>query len=264
MSDLEAYVSLGYADACKFTAHKHEPSDGGADHAYILLSQQIKLWLREPEKARQLLAAAFEAVRILDPDGAADAVFALIEGDALAKIRARILEEDAKPPECGAVCEHDCTCSLPEGHDGDHETRGSGGQELCSWPQDAAPEAAKAARIRKLIAESSIGECLAGFVLPGGSIIRCTERPGHDGDHVAGGTDVTWPQDAAPDTAQPEDTPEPACTCTDPDCPDPVHQELLPEAHCAECYATDVPLINGVCSNSVNCAERQAAKASTR
>jgi len=58
-------------------------------------------------------------------------------------VNAPDVEDAVDTLHCGAVCEHDCTCSLPKGHDGDHKTRGSAGGELCSWPQDAAPDTAQ-------------------------------------------------------------------------------------------------------------------------
>jgi len=46
--------------------------------------------------ARDLFEAFFEALRLLDPDGAPDALVGLIEGDALAVIRRRVAEAEAK------------------------------------------------------------------------------------------------------------------------------------------------------------------------
>jgi hypothetical protein len=80
-----------------------------------------------------------------DAEGVADAMVAAL-GEPAAVETARALigaEDEARPPECGAVCEHDGTCSLPEGHAGDHEAHGRAGRALCSWPQDAAPDAAQ-------------------------------------------------------------------------------------------------------------------------
>lgn len=36
-------------------------------------------------------------------------------------------------PICAAPCEHGGTCSLDTGHDGFHISRGSSGEELCTW-----------------------------------------------------------------------------------------------------------------------------------
>jgi hypothetical protein len=59
----DSYIALGYSDLGVITAHEQ------GDVAYIPLNRQITLWLGNPAKARELLAAAFEAVKILDPDG---------------------------------------------------------------------------------------------------------------------------------------------------------------------------------------------------
>ena len=53
------------------------------------------IYLYTPAKARELLAAAFDAVKFLDPAGAPDALLALIE-DGLATILARANEEDIR------------------------------------------------------------------------------------------------------------------------------------------------------------------------
>ena len=61
----------------------------------------LSFQIDDPAVARQLLAAAFEAVKILDPDAASDALLDLIDDDALTVIRRRIAEQEA--PEAGRV-----------------------------------------------------------------------------------------------------------------------------------------------------------------
>ena len=66
-------------------------------------------------------------------------------------------------------------------------------RERLAEPLGYEPQAAEDA----MLAEAPAAECLSAFGLPHGGIVQCTERPGHKGDRVAGGTDVTWPKDGA-------------------------------------------------------------------
>jgi hypothetical protein len=188
----------------------------------------IDLCLARHNVPGHALCGAFDAMREADPDGAADAVFALIEGDALAKIRARILEEDAEaaPLHCGAVCGHDCTCSLLEGHPGDHKVLGVDDRDLgCSWPQDAAPDTAQHS------CEVCRVPVTGGEIGPDGVTWLCDDHRaapdtaqrcalcGHTGTGVrraatrADGSEVSFcddrPKCAERRDAQPEDIPEP-------------------------------------------------------
>jgi hypothetical protein len=79
-----SYVALDGKDfGRKIATHPHE------GFAVVDLAADMKLWIRHPERARELLRAAFAAVQILDPDGATDSLINdLLSDEALAKILA--------------------------------------------------------------------------------------------------------------------------------------------------------------------------------
>src|SRR5215472_14537981 len=80
-----------FQDVDTITAQKSAPGT-----ARICLTSRAKLVVETPEKARELLAAAYEALAILDPDAAADALVDLIEGDAPPVIRRRVAAEEMR------------------------------------------------------------------------------------------------------------------------------------------------------------------------
>jgi hypothetical protein len=269
--------------------------------------------------ASDVVESAIEA----DPDGVADAVSATLAEDD---------EDEPAPLHCGAVCKHDCTCSLPEGHDGDHETRGSGGQELCSWPQDVQVcfwcgiEGTGMKQI-SVVPEGLRWECAdAEACRHGNPAYAAPDTAQHSCEvcrvPVTGGEigpdGVTWLCEDhradpayAPDTAQPEDIPEPtsladalkaslaAAQPEDSPVPSPCYWcgttegDLVTFAStddgsesrfckdvdacytrkpspggrtCPDCGAVGLPVRDAEshCYNRDRCAERQAAKASTR
>lgn len=216
------------------------------------------IYLYTRAKARELLAAAFGAVKILDPDGAPDAVLALIETDALATILARAEESDIR--------------------------------EALAAREPAPHTCADCGAL-----------AVAGELGPDGTIWKCANHLDYGAADVA----CDRLQDAAPDTAQPEDIPVAAACrwcgtteghllkvgtlddgsdrlfCADTETcyvrrPVDAQPEDIPKRACADCGATEAtgPLGEQVsvpgepvvlrCHNRPNCQQRQAAKAGAR
>lgn len=209
------------------------------------------LKITEPEKGRQLLAAAFEAVRILDPDGAADTVFALIEGDAV------IGEPIGLAPEPGSVCDAE-NASYVDGH--------------C--------RCIVCPRCHHHTGNSHQGHYWKFCKVTGGM------REFHFCCPLEPGCEL---EDAAPAAAQPEDIPIPSpcrwCGTTEGDlvtfastddgsesrfCKDVdacYTRKPSPGGRtCPDCGAVGLPVRDAAshCYNQARCAERQAAKAGTR
>ena len=135
------------------------------------------MYLYEPETARELLAAAFAAVQILDPEGADDTLSDLLDAGALNKILRRIAQQEAA--EQKAACRWCKVCGVIV-------TGGEIGPDGVTWLcEDHRDDAAQAP--------------YPGFPerYPSGADSHMTE-------------DGSLPV-AAPDTAQPEDIPIPSC-----------------------------------------------------
>jgi hypothetical protein len=155
----DSYIALGYSDLGVITAHEQ------GDVAYIPLNRQITLWLGNPAKARELLAAAFEALRILDPDGT---VTVRTENEEIHTL-AEILPGRA-PAACGL---DECDC-----HD-------APAPDLVTPPAVSAAEA-------------------AGLLLPRCTSRRCVLRAGHDGVHEDADGNEAAEADLAPCAADDE------------------------------------------------------------
>jgi len=94
-------------DITAIRVHPFTSKDGEL-YAVVELGSGGQLWLTDPAVARQLLTAAFGALRILDPAGA----------PALAKILAGIAAEQCDADWGSATLSQRCT--LPAGHTGQH------------------------------------------------------------------------------------------------------------------------------------------------
>jgi hypothetical protein len=182
------------------------------------------LWIDDRARARELLTAAFEALRILDPDGAAEALDALIEAEPGLVIPPA---DDACPQTAEGCTDESCTEHAPRtavlscGHN--H-----------SVPDDAQPgdlvfcvhcAVRRAIRAEPKAAEADLAPCAADDEPWCGANTRtedgpfgCTAVAGHEGSHVAHGPQDqvchTWPQEPAPFTS-PDLVIQPARVLTD-------------------------------------------------
>jgi hypothetical protein len=203
--------------------------------------------VRTVAKARELLAAAFEALRILDPDGAVIVRTGNREIHTVAEIlpdRACALDEcdchdapalvtppDALAPEspgdepfCGAA-NKGLTCMAVPGHAGDHVPYGATDLKSRTWPQEPAPFTSP----DLVMPPADDAAARQKLLLPRCASPGCVLRAGHDG--VGEDKDGNEAHAAA----------------------------------CTECGAADKPLGDeGQCFDLVRCADRQAAKADAR
>jgi hypothetical protein len=111
----DAYFNVQQPDVDTIRVSRHDSERYGLE-AIVYFGDDVNMHIRTVAKARELLAAAFEALRILDPDGAAEALDALIEpepglvippaGDAVARQKLLL-------PRCASP-----GCVLRAGHDG--------------------------------------------------------------------------------------------------------------------------------------------------
>ena len=193
--------------------------DQGEPYSCVNLDDQGSyVRVHSAEVAATYMAAFFEAVRQLDPDGAPDALIALIEGDALATILRRASEEDVREALAARWTGEPVpdTLDVITGH-GRPVSDGEPGHACayCGAPA-AAGELGPDGTVWKCSGHLDYADpvteaplCLAVHA----DVLHpsmCTELEGHLGDHVSRSGDrvvVTWSQDAAPDTAQPEDIP---------------------------------------------------------
>jgi hypothetical protein len=226
-----AYLYCNKKLEAKPTAHLNDEND--APFAIVSLDAAWSgtyIRVHSADVALTYMQAFFKAWRLLNPDGPLDALMAeLLDEPDLAKIRARILEEEA--PGCGA--EHampggSVRCTKLEGHDGQHLAGGSTGEVYATWPQDV--------QVCFWCGIEGTGMRQIS-VVPEGLRWECA-----DAETCRHGNAAF----AAPDTAQPEDIPDDGTGCP-------------------ECGVTDLPRReDGRCRNGAGCRERQAAKASAR
>jgi len=89
-------VSDAYLDMMPAIEKFGPVAKAAGDAAWIAVQPVGKLYVESPDAARELLAAAYKALAILDPGAAADALVDLIESDALAVIRRRVAEAEVR------------------------------------------------------------------------------------------------------------------------------------------------------------------------
>jgi hypothetical protein len=168
-----------------------EPGNGNGGVPYTVMRfEDAELAVYSAAAARDLLAAAFEAVKIVDPGGAQDALGELIETDGAEKILAGA-HEPAEPEPVAVAVARNLLAELPD------------------------PAGLDSSSLEK-----------SPFYWFGQLKHSLTSVLGLD------------------------DEPGPGL--------------VTPPAACTECGATDTPLDDGRCHNLDLCADRQAAKASTR
>ena len=221
--------------------------DDGKPFAVVEIGDSggFRIFVESAADGQKLLTAAFEAVKLLDPDGAPDALIGLIEGDALARILRRAKEEDIR-------------------------------EALAARPVRELSDA-ECDRLHAMLQEDPAGPVISADAQV---CFWCgTEGTGMKPIAVAG-QGLKWEcadaeacrhtsAEIAPDTAQPEDIPVPTSEL----------QDYLRSARraCAECGATEEhtgPLDDAIvepgkpvvlrCHNRVTCKQRQAAKAGAR
>jgi len=253
----DAYFNVQQPDVDTIRVSRHDSERYGLE-AIVYFGDDVNMHVRTVAKARELLAAAFETLRILDPDGAVIIRAGNQEIHTVAEILPGPeqtdpwMEEDPPKPAPALVIrpvdlapnaryEHGETfcdrwdardgrfrCTAADGHAGDHVHRGIDGKVRHTWPQER-PEPAPFTSPDLVMPPADDAAARQKLLLPRCASPGCVLRAGHDG--VGEDKDGNEAHAAA----------------------------------CTECGAADKPLGDeGQCFDLVRCADRQAAKADAR